>query len=80
MGAIGKSLLQLSKGNKFMRQLNVSMLFVCFAALLFVFACADTSKKPADAPSQTAEETTETPTQTAEASIEEVTLTVTGMT
>jgi hypothetical protein len=63
-----------------MRQLNVSMLFVCFAALLFVFACADTSKKPADAPSQTAEETTETPTQTAEASIEEVTLTVTGMT
>lgn len=63
-----------------MRQLNVSVLFVCFAALLFVFACADTSKKPADAPSQTAEETTETPTQTAEASIEEVTLTVTGMT
>lgn len=74
-----------------MRQLNVSVLFVCFAALLFVFACADTSKKPAETPSQTveetaetpsqtAEETTETPTQTAEASIEEVTLTVTGMT
>ena len=55
-----------------MRQLNVSMLFVCFAALLFVFACADSSKKPA--------ETAETPTQTAEANIEEVTLTVTGMT
>ena len=58
-----------SKENKFMRQLNVSMLFVCFAALLFVFACADSSKKEA-----------ETSTQTAEASIEEVTLTVTGMT
>ena len=64
-----------------MRQLNVRMLFVCFAALLFVFACADTSKKPADTPSQTAEETTEAPSQqTAAASIEEVTLNVTGMT
>ena len=58
-----------NKENTFMRQLNVSMLFVCFAALLFVFACADPSKKEA-----------ETSTQTAEASIEEVTLTVTGMT
>ena len=66
-----------------MRQLNVSMLFVCFAALLFVFACADTAKKEAEeeaAPAQTAEETTETPSQTAETSIEEVTLAVTGMT
>lgn len=65
-----------------MRQLNMSMLFVCFAALLFVVACADTAKKEAEeaAPTQTAEETTETPSQTAEASIEEVTLTVTGMT
>ena len=74
-----------------MYQLNARMVFVCFAALLFVFACADTSKKPADTPSQTVEETTETPSQTAEettetssqtavASIEEVTLTVTGMT
>ena len=63
-----------------MRQLNVSMLFVCLAALLFVFACADTSKKPAETPSQTAEETTETPPQTAAASIEEITLNVTGMT
>lgn len=63
-----------------MRQLNVSMLFVCFATLLFVFACADTSKKPAETPSQTAEETTDTPTQTAAASIEEITLNVTGMT
>ena len=65
-----------------MRQLNVSMLFVCVAALLFVFACADTSKKEAEeaAPAQTAEETTETPSQTAETAIEEVTLTVTGMT
>ena len=52
-----------------MRQVNVSMLFVCFAALLFVFACADPAKKEA-----------ETSTQTAAASIEEVTLTVTGMT
>lgn len=59
-----------------MRHLNVSTLFVCFAALLFVFACADTSKKPAEAPSQTAE----TPTQAAETIIEEVTLAVTGMT
>lgn len=62
-----------------MRQLNVRMLFVCFAALLFVVACADTAKKEAEeaAPAQTAEET---PTQTAEATVEEVTLTVTGMT
>ncbi len=63
-----------------MRQLNVSILFVCCAALLFVFACADSSKKPAETPSQTAEETTETPTQMAAASIEEITLNVTGMT
>lgn len=63
-----------------MRQLNVSMLFVCFAALLLIVACADTSKKPAETPSQTAEETTETPTQMAEASIQEITLNVTGMT
>ena len=70
-----------------MRQLNLGILFVCFAALLLVIACADTSKKPAETetqttetPSQTAEETTETPTQTAAAKIEEVTLTVTGMT
>jgi len=69
-----------NKENKLMRQLNVSMLFVCFAALLFVFACADTSKKPAETPSQTAEETTETSPQTAAASIEEITLNVTGMT
>ena len=68
------------KGNKLMRQLNVGMLFVCFAALLFVFACADSSKKPAETPSQTAGETTETATQTAEANIQEVTLNVTGMT
>ena len=63
-----------------MRQLNVRMLFVCFAALLFVFACADTSKKEAEkaAPAQTVEEAA--PTQTAEATVEEVTLTVTGMT
>ena len=62
-----------------MRQLNARMLFVCFAALLFVFACADTSKKEAEeaAPAQTAEEA---PTQTAETAIEEVTLAVTGMT
>ena len=59
-----------------MRHLNAKAIFVCFAALLFVFACADTSKKPAETPSQTAE----TPSQTAEASVEEVTLTVTGMT
>ena len=63
-----------------MRQLNVSILFVCCAAFLFVFACADSSKKPAETPSQTAEETTETPTQMAAASIEEITLNVTGMT
>ena len=57
-----------------MRQLNVSTLFVCFAALLFVFACADSSKKQA-------EETTEAPSQQmAAANIEEVTLNVTGMT
>ena len=59
-----------------MLHLNARAIFVCFAALLFVFACADTSKKPAETPSQTAE----TPSQTAEASVEEVTLTVTGMT
>lgn len=52
-----------------MRHLNAQTLFVCFAALLFVCACADTSKKPA-----------ETPSQAAEVSVEEVTLTVTGMT
>ena len=63
-----------------MRQLNARMIFVCFAALLFVVACADTEKKPAETPSQMAEETTETPTQAAETSIEEVTLAVTGMT
>lgn len=63
-----------------MRQLNTGMIFVCFAALIFVVACADTQeKKAAETPSQTAEETTETP-QTAAASIEEVTLAVTGMT
>jgi hypothetical protein len=60
-----------------MRQLNVRMLFVCFAALLFVVcadtACADTSKKEA-------EEAAPAPVQTAEAAVEEVTLTVTGMT
>ena len=59
-----------------MRLLNVGILFVCLAALLFIVACADTSKKPAE----TSTQTTETPSQTAEASIEEVTLTVTGMT
>ena len=53
-----------------MRPLNLGTLFICFAALLFVVACADTSKK----------EATETPAQTAEAAVEEVTLTVTGMT
>ena len=56
-----------------MRQLNVRMLFVCFAALLFVVACADTSKKEA-------EEAAPAPVQTAEVAVEEVTLTVTGMT
>ena len=63
-----------------MRQLNVRMLFVCFAALLFVVACADTTKKEAEeaAPAQTAEEAA--PVQTAEATVEEVTLAVTGMT
>ena len=59
-----------------MRQLNVGIVFVCLAALLFIVACADTSKKPAE----TSTQTTETPSQAAEASIEEVTLTVTGMT
>lgn len=54
-----------------MRQLNARMLFVCFAALLFVVACADnTSKEAAE----------EAPAQTTEATIEEVTLAVTGMT
>ena len=52
-----------------MRRLNVSMLFVCLVGLLFVFACADSSKKSA-----------ETSSQTAAANIEEVTLNVTGMT
>lgn len=58
-----------------MRQLNVSMLFVCFAALLFVVACADTAKKEAEetAPAQTA-------APAIEPAIEEVTLAVTGMT
>ncbi len=64
-----------------MRQLNARMIFVCFAALLFVVACADTEKKPAETPSQTAEETKEAPSQQmAAANIEEVTLSVTGMT
>ena len=61
-----------------MRQLNVRMLFVCFAALLFVVACADTSKKEAEeAPAQVEEAA---PAQTAETTVEEVTLAVTGMT
>ena len=80
------------KGIKLMRQLNVRMLFVCFAALLFMVACADTSKKEAEeaAPEQTAETTLETPAEeaapeqtaetTLEATVEEVTLAVTGMT
>ncbi len=59
-----------------MRHLNARVIFICFAALLFVVACADTQKKQAETPSQTAE----TPSQTTEASVEEVTLTVTGMT
>ena len=59
-----------------MRHLNARVIFICFAALLFVVACADTQKKQAETPSQTAE----TPSQTVEASVEEVTLTVTGMT
>ena len=59
-----------------MRHLNARVIFICFAALLFVVACADTQKKQAETPSQTAE----TPSQTAEASVEEVTLSVTGMT
>ena len=69
-----------NKGIKLMRQLNMKMLFVCFAALLFVVACADTAKKEAEkaAPAQTAEEAA--PVQTAEATVEEVTLAVTGMT
>lgn len=54
-----------------MRQLNVSMLFVCFAALLFMVACADTAKKEAEEAA---------PAQTAAPAIEEVTLAVTGMT
>ena len=61
-----------------MRQLNVSMLFVCFAALLFVIACADTTKKEAEEAAPAQEEAA--PTQTAETAIEEVTLAVTGMT
>lgn len=52
-----------------MRHLNVRIIFVCLAALLLVFGCADSQKKQA-----------ETPSETAEASVEEVTLTVTGMT
>ena len=64
-----------------MRQLNAGMIFVCFAALLLIVACADPEKKPAETPSQTAEETKEAPSQQmAAASIEEVTLNVTGMT
>ena len=45
-----------------MIQLNVRTLFVCFAALLLIVACADTSKKPAET-----EQTTDqpTPSQTA---------------
>ena len=60
-----------NKGIKPMRQLNARMLFVCFAALLFVVACADTAKKEAEEAA---------PAQTAEATVEEVTLAVTGMT
>ena len=61
-----------------MLQLNARTLFVCFAALLFIVACADTAKKEAEeATTQTVEEA---PAQTAETSIEEVTLAVTGMT
>ena len=59
-----------------MRHLNARVIFICFTALLFVVACADTQKKQAETPSQTAE----TPSQTAEVSVEEVTLAVTGMT
>lgn len=59
-----------------MRHLNARVIFICFAALLFVVACADTQKKQAETPSQTAE----TSSQTAEVSVEEVTLAVTGMT
>ena len=65
-----------------MRHLNVRTLFVCLAALLFVFACADNQQKPADTETQateTPDQAAETPDQTA-ASIEEVTLAVTGMT
>ena len=60
-----------------MRQLNARMLFVCFAALLFVVACADTSKKEAE---EAAPAAAPAPVQTAEVAVEEVTLTVTGMT
>ena len=59
-----------------MLHLNARTLFVCFAVLLFIVACADTQKKETETPSQTAE----TPSQTAEVAIEEVTLAVTGMT
>lgn len=66
-----------------MRHLNVRIVFVCFAALLLIVACADTSKKPAETATQTTEtpeQAAETQDQAAEASIEEVTLAVTGMT
>ena len=66
-----------------MRHLKVSTLFVCFAALLFVFACADNQQKPAETSTETTEtpkQTAETPSETAAANIEEVTLAVTGMT
>lgn len=65
-----------------MRHLNVRTLFVCLAALLFVFACADNQQKPAETETQateTPDQAAETSSQTA-ASIEEVTLAVTGMT
>ncbi len=52
-----------------MRQLNVIMLFLCCAAMLFVIACADNTQKEAE---QATPETT--------VALEEVTLTVTGMT
>lgn len=52
-----------------MQHIQTKMLFLCLVALLFVTACADTSKK----------EAAETPTQTVAANVEEVTLTVTGM-
>ena len=66
-----------------MRYLNVRTLFVCFAALLFVFACADNQQKPAETETQTTEtpeQTVETPSETSTANIEEITLAVTGMT